>query len=60
MLLSLKQPQALYPQLPASENLQRQYTVKPQGGDGVKEGSPDPQLKMTMPKNPQEKVVPKA
>ena len=42
VVLSLQQPQALYPQLPASESLQREYAVKPQGGDSIKEGSPDP------------------
>ena len=42
MLLPLQQPQALHPQLPLSESLQREYAVKLQGGDGIEEGSPDP------------------
>ena len=42
VLLPLQQPQALHPQLPTSESLQREYRVKPQGGDSIKEGSLDP------------------
>ena len=42
VLLPLQQPQALHPQLPASESLQIEYAVKLQGGDSIKEGSPDP------------------
>ena len=42
VLISLQQPQACYPQLPASESLQIEYAVKLQGGDGIEEGSPDP------------------
>ena len=42
VLLSLQQPQVLYLQLPTSESLEREYTVKLQGGDGIEEGSPDP------------------
>ena len=38
----MQQPQALYPQLPTSESVQREYAVKPQGGDGIEEGIPDP------------------
>ena len=41
MLLPLQQPQALHLQLPAGEILQSEYAVKPQGGDGTKEGSLD-------------------
>ena len=36
------QPWALYLQLSTSESLQREYAVKLQGGNGIKEGSPDP------------------
>ena len=54
VLLPLQQPQALYPQLPTTESLQREYTVKLQGGESVQEGTP--QMKTTMPKNPQEEV----
>ena len=42
VLLSLQQPQALYPWLPTSEDLKGKYAVKPKGGDVVKEGSLDP------------------
>ena len=42
VLLSLQQPQALYLGLPTSESLVREYTAKLQGGDGIKEESPDP------------------
>ena len=42
MLLSLQQPQALYLQLPAIESLQREYAVKLQGEDSIKEGNLDP------------------
>ena len=38
----VQQPQALYPQLPTSESLQREYAVKLQGGDDIEEGNLDP------------------
>ena len=59
VLLPLQQPQALYLQLPTSGSLQTEYTVKLQGGDGIKEGSPDPSDENDNAKNPQEEV-PKA
>ena len=42
VLLQLQQLQALHLWLPAGEKLQGEYTVKPQGGDDIEEGSPDP------------------
>ena len=41
-LLPLQQSQTLHLQLPTGESLQEEYAIKPQGGDGVKEGSLDP------------------
>ena len=41
-LLSLQQPWALYPWLSTNESLEREYAVKLEGGDSVKEGSMDP------------------
>ena len=42
VLLSLQKPRALYLQLPTGETLEREYAVKLQGGEGIKEGTPDP------------------
>ena len=38
----MQQPRALHLQLPTGETLQREYAVKLQGGDDIKEGSPGP------------------
>ena len=45
--------------MPTSESLQREYAVKPQGGDGIKEGSLDPSGESDNAQEPQEEV-PKA
>ena len=45
MLLPLQQPRALYLHLPIDEGIQNRSTFEPKGGDGAKEGSPDPPRK---------------
>ena len=55
-LLSLQQPQALYPWLTASESLERKYAVKLQRGTASQEGSPDPSDEDNNAQEPQEEV----
>ena len=52
VLLSLKQFGALHLQLPISKSIESKYPVKPQGGDGAKEGSPGPSDESDHAQNP--------
>ena len=42
MLLPLQQPGTFYLQMPIGEGIQNSHSFKLKGGDGTREGSPDP------------------